>query len=42
MSGPAMLRLPGVGVALVKSVRSMIKTHKNVERSPLLLPVVAR
>ena len=42
MSGPAMLRLPGVGVALVKSVRGMIKTYKNVERRRRVLPVVAR
>jgi hypothetical protein len=32
MTGPAMLKLPGVGVALVKSVRGMIKTYKNLER----------
>lgn len=32
LSGPAMLALPGVGVALVKTVRGMIKLYKNVER----------
>ena len=32
MTGPELLKLPGVGPALAKSVRAMIKLYKNIER----------
>ena len=41
MTGPAMLSLPGVGVALAKTVRGMIKTYKNVERRRRRAPAAA-
>ena len=32
MAGPALLKLPGIGVGVVKRVRETIKTYKNLER----------
>ncbi|MDR3471129.1 MAG: hypothetical protein P4M09_05510 [Devosia sp.] len=32
MTGPELLKLPGVGPALAKSVRATIKLYKNIER----------
>ena len=32
MAGPALLKLPGIGVGVVKRVRELIKTYKTLER----------
>lgn len=43
MTGPELLKLPGVGPAVVKSVRAMIKLYKSVERRRRhSLPVATR
>ena len=32
MAGAALLKLPGIGVGVVKTVRAMIKTYKTMDR----------
>ncbi len=32
LAGPALLKLPGIGVGVVKRVRELIKIYKNVDR----------
>ena len=45
LAGPALLKLPGMGVGVVKRVRELIKTYKTLERrrkrsAPVAKPIL--